>query len=48
MNYCIVILSIKINSADFAEGGFDADDSREMAIRLEKAGLDLIELSGGT
>lgn len=29
-------------------GGFDAEDSREMVIRLEAAGVDLIELSGGT
>jgi 2,4-dienoyl-CoA reductase-like NADH-dependent reductase (Old Yellow Enzyme family) len=43
-----VILSIKINSADFADGGFDEAESREMAHRLEAAGVDLIELSGGT
>ncbi|EPQ32058.1 uncharacterized protein PFL1_00256 [Pseudozyma flocculosa PF-1] len=42
------IVSIKINSADFAEGGFDGDDSMEMSKRLEKAGVELIELSGGT
>jgi 2,4-dienoyl-CoA reductase-like NADH-dependent reductase (Old Yellow Enzyme family) len=42
------ILAIKINSADFSEGGFDADESREMSVRLEAAGVDLIELSGGT
>jgi 2,4-dienoyl-CoA reductase-like NADH-dependent reductase (Old Yellow Enzyme family) len=42
------IISIKINSADFAEGGFDGEESREMAVRLEAAGVDLIELSGGT
>jgi 2,4-dienoyl-CoA reductase-like NADH-dependent reductase (Old Yellow Enzyme family) len=42
------ILSIKINSADFAEGGFSAEDSREVVFRLEAAGVELIELSGGT
>ncbi|KAM0750961.1 FMN-linked oxidoreductase [Meredithblackwellia eburnea MCA 4105] len=42
------ILSIKINSADFADGGFSPEDSKETVLRLEKAGLDLIELSGGT
>ena len=42
------IVAIKINSADFAEGGFDGDDSYEMSKRLEKAGVQLIELSGGT
>lgn len=29
-------------------GGFNEEDSREMAVRLEAAGVDLIELSGGT
>jgi 2,4-dienoyl-CoA reductase-like NADH-dependent reductase (Old Yellow Enzyme family) len=42
------MLSIKYNSADFAEGGFDEDESREMATRLEASGVDLLELSGGT
>jgi 2,4-dienoyl-CoA reductase-like NADH-dependent reductase (Old Yellow Enzyme family) len=42
------MLGIKINSADFAEGGFSAEDSREMVYRLEAAGVELIELSGGT
>ncbi|KAN0060424.1 hypothetical protein ACQY0O_007754 [Thecaphora frezii] len=42
------LTSIKINSADFSEGGFDGDDSMEMTKRLEKAGVELIELSGGT
>ncbi|PWN51352.1 FMN-linked oxidoreductase [Violaceomyces palustris] len=42
------IIAIKVNSADFAEGGFDGDDSMEMAKRLERAGVELIELSGGT
>lgn len=40
-------LSIKINSADFSEGGFSAEDSLITILKLEKAGLDLIELSGG-
>jgi 2,4-dienoyl-CoA reductase-like NADH-dependent reductase (Old Yellow Enzyme family) len=43
-----VIISIKINSADFSEGGFSEEESREMSRRLEAAGVDLIELSGGT
>lgn len=42
------MISIKINSADFADGGFSADDSFTMAKRLEAAGVGLIELSGGT
>lgn len=42
------ILSIKYNSHDFIEGGFTKEDSQEMAKQLEAAGVELIELSGGT
>lgn len=42
------LLSIKINSQDFIEGGFSAEESQETCIKLEKAGIHLIELSGGT
>ncbi|PLW06359.1 hypothetical protein PCANC_26189, partial [Puccinia coronata f. sp. avenae] len=42
------ILSIKYNSHDFIEGGFTKEDSQEMAKQLEVAGVELIELSGGT
>ncbi|ETS63254.1 hypothetical protein PaG_01529 [Moesziomyces aphidis] len=42
------IISIKINSADFAEGGFEAEESFVISKKLEAAGVDLIELSGGT
>lgn len=42
------IRSIKINSADFSEGGFSEDESRETCQKLEAAGMHLIELSGGT
>ena len=41
-------LSIKLNSADFAVDGFDAEDCHALVLMLEKAGLDWIELSGGT
>ena len=41
------MLSIKINSADFADGGFSAEESQQLVIKLEDH-LDLIELSGGT
>lgn len=40
------LLSIKINSQDFIEGGFSEDESRETCEKLEKAGIHLIELSG--
>lgn len=39
---------MKLNSEDFAEGGFSAEDMLEMSAMLEKAGIDAIELSGGT
>ncbi|KAH9819697.1 hypothetical protein DFH28DRAFT_1105412 [Melampsora americana] len=42
------ILSIKYNSHDFIEGGFSVEDSQKMAKRMEAAGVELIELSGGT
>ncbi|CAO1620275.1 unnamed protein product [Sympodiomycopsis kandeliae] len=42
------ILGIKINSVEFQEGGFTPEECREVCGRLEKAGVDFIELSGGT
>ncbi|KAL8276945.1 hypothetical protein RQP46_010673 [Phenoliferia psychrophenolica] len=42
------MISIKINSADFTTGGFSEEDSRAFTKMLEAAGVDLIELSGGT
>lgn len=42
------LLSIKINSQDFIEGGFSEEESRETCQKLEEAGIHLIELSGGT
>ncbi|GAA5994756.1 NADH:flavin oxidoreductase/NADH oxidase family protein [Rhodotorula paludigena] len=42
------ILSIKINSADFSDGGLTLEESRQVCIWLDEMGLDLIELSGGT
>ncbi len=41
-------VSVKLNSADFQKGGFDFDDSLQVVAWLEKAGVDLIEISGGT
>ncbi len=40
-------VSVKINSADFQRGGFDADDFRAVAKMLDAAGIDLLEISGG-
>ena len=41
-------ISVKLNSADFQKGGFDFDDSLTVAGWLADAGLDLLEISGGT
>jgi 2,4-dienoyl-CoA reductase-like NADH-dependent reductase (Old Yellow Enzyme family) len=43
-----VPLSVKLNSADFQRGGFDEDDSLDVVRGLGEAGLDLLEISGGT
>jgi 2,4-dienoyl-CoA reductase-like NADH-dependent reductase (Old Yellow Enzyme family) len=39
---------VKMNAADFLEGGLTAADMVETALLLEKAGVAAIELSGGT
>lgn len=41
-------LLIKINSEDFLEGGFSVEEMLQVALFLEKAGIDAIEMSGGT
>jgi 2,4-dienoyl-CoA reductase-like NADH-dependent reductase (Old Yellow Enzyme family) len=41
-------VSVKLNSADFQKGGFAFEDSLQVAQWLEEAGVDLIEISGGT
>lgn len=41
-------VSIKMNSADFQRGGFSEEDSMVVAEMLSDAGMDLIEVSGGT
>jgi len=41
-------LSVKLNSADFQKGGFAFEDSLRVAQWLERAGVDVIEVSGGT
>lgn len=41
-------LSVKLNSADFQKGGFELSDAKWVAIELEKIGLDLLEMSGGS
>ena len=41
-------VAVKLNSADFQKGGFAFEDSLQVAAWLEQAGVDLIEISGGT
>lgn len=41
-------IGIKINSADFQRGGFAEEDAVTVVKALEKEGIDLIEISGGT
>lgn len=41
-------ISVKLNSADFQRGGFDFEDSLQVAKWLEQAGVDLLEISGGS
>ena len=41
-------ISIKMNSADFQRGGFSEEESMAVAEMLDQAGMDLIEISGGT
>ena len=40
-------VAVKLNSADFQRGGFDADDAAKVIAMLEPLGVDLVELSGG-
>lgn len=39
---------IKMNTQDFMEGGLDLNESIKVAVMMEKAGIDAVELSGGT
>lgn len=41
-------VGIKLNSADFQKGGFTEEESVETILALAAAGIDLIEISGGT
>ena len=42
------LISVKLNSTDFQKGGFTANESIQVAKMLENAGVDIIEISGGT
>ncbi|WP_330455552.1 NADH:flavin oxidoreductase/NADH oxidase family protein [Streptomyces sp. NBC_00820] len=41
-------VAVKLNSADFQRGGFDADDARQVIEMLAPLAVDLVELSGGS
>jgi len=41
-------IGVKLNSADFQRGGFDFTESLQVAKWLQAAGVDLLEISGGT
>ena len=41
-------VAVKLNSADFQRGGFDFEESLQVAHWLQEEGVDLIEVSGGT
>ncbi|WP_061006573.1 NADH:flavin oxidoreductase/NADH oxidase family protein, partial [Mycolicibacterium mucogenicum] len=41
-------VAVKLNSADFQRGGFDADDALRVIEMLAPLGVDVVELSGGS
>jgi 2,4-dienoyl-CoA reductase-like NADH-dependent reductase (Old Yellow Enzyme family) len=41
-------LAVKVNSADFQRGDFDADDAGRVIAMVEPVGVDLVEPSGGS
>lgn len=41
-------VGIKLNSADYMKGGFTDEESMKVVTALSQAGVDLIEISGGT
>ncbi|KAF7560176.1 hypothetical protein G7046_g3964 [Stylonectria norvegica] len=42
------IVGLKINSVEFQDKGFSSDEAREFCTMLEAAGVDFVEISGGT
>ncbi|KAL9111800.1 MAG: hypothetical protein Q9227_003859 [Pyrenula ochraceoflavens] len=42
------VLGIKLNSVEFQEDGFSAEECRDLCQSLEAEGFDFVELSGGT
>ncbi|MCS3778950.1 oxidoreductase [Tsukamurella ocularis] len=42
-----VPVSVKLNSTDFLRGGFESEQALNVALALDEAGIDLLEISGG-
>jgi len=42
------LISVKLNSADFMKAGFTEEEAIYVAGQLEKEGVDLLEISGGS
>ncbi len=42
------ILCVKINSVEFQDKGTTPDDCKNICVKLEQAGVDFVEVSGGT
>jgi 2,4-dienoyl-CoA reductase-like NADH-dependent reductase (Old Yellow Enzyme family) len=42
-----VPVSVKLNARDFIHGGLGSDEAFEVALALQEAGVDLLEISGG-
>lgn len=40
-------ISVKLNSADFQQGGFTTKEAVQVAVWLEQEGIDFLEISGG-
>ncbi|MCF4167408.1 NADH:flavin oxidoreductase/NADH oxidase family protein [Zavarzinia compransoris] len=41
-------VGIKLNSADFLKGGYDEDEAMEAVLAIAEAGIDMVEISGGS
>ncbi|MFE3442727.1 NADH:flavin oxidoreductase/NADH oxidase family protein [Nocardia sp. NPDC059180] len=41
-------IAVKLNSADFQRGGFDAEDAHKVIEMLASLGVDMVEVSGGS
>jgi 2,4-dienoyl-CoA reductase-like NADH-dependent reductase (Old Yellow Enzyme family) len=42
------IICVKLNSVEFQDKGTTPDDARNLCLKLEEAGVDFVDLSGGT